>query len=199
MKYNARPVLHKVARINQEIALESKKKSLRVFPNEISCKPGCSSCCSRPVNLTLAEASNIRDFLIKVKKWKEVESRSLALRKMEIVDQLTWFQMKLECPVLDPLTKRCLAYDLRPIACSTHYVISPPSSCDPWSTEPIQYDRAYFGDIEERAAKELNRVIGKSIWSVSLIMHSALLMVESIVERSGYNIDQVLISIAREQ
>lgn len=198
MKYTAAPLLQKVGNIVKDAALKAKKRHLDVYTDEIKCKSGCNHCCSRPIMISIAEAHLIKESLIKQKRWSEVKRRSMEQEKHKDIDALTWFQMNIKCPVLDPNTGKCLAYEVRPIVCSTHYVVSNPSSCDPWSAEPIKFNKANMGDIEDAANDEINKTLGQSIYSTRLTMFKALNIIDKLVERDGLTLDQVMVMIGRE-
>ena len=198
MKYDSSAVLQKVEMVVRDTSLNTNKKKLLVYQDRISCKAACNHCCSRPIMVTIAEASIIKNNLIKKKKWSEVKQRALALKELEYTDSLTWFKMNIKCPVLDPNTGLCLAYEVRPLTCSTHFVESPPDSCNPWGTESIDFRPLDMEDAFQKATSEIERICGKSYLSNPVIMHRALEISERTASMEGLAWDQVLSLIARD-
>jgi Fe-S-cluster containining protein len=198
MIYKSVIPLKKIESITREVALESEKRRLTVYQERIKCKPGCSHCCSRQIHLTLGEAQNIRKKLISIGKYEETKARIEALKEFEDLDFVTWFKMNLKCPVLDPETQRCLAYEVRPLTCSIHFSESDPSSCDPWSMSQPDFKPVDMVDLFDKAIKKMSGVSARNFWSVSLVIHRAIEVTEKMGQVEGLSYDQVMELISRD-
>lgn len=127
---------------------EIKKIEKKVNINA-TCEKGCSHCCYFPIILTKMEAKLIVQYIQQLPKLKKEELvthleqyyRNEDLTMVYNIDFKTDQQYKgkyitkqVPCPLLDKQTNSCLAYEVRPIACRTHYNYCNPQVC---STEPI--------------------------------------------------------------
>ena len=163
-----------------------------------SCKRGCHHCCSRLVHPSVAEAMVIRDELVKSGSWNSVLNRAKELVSLSMSTTVeSWFKMNIKCPVLDPETKDCLAYSVRPIVCSSHFVKSKPSSCDPWSLEPLNYERADSEPALEFFQKKLDK-LGHGVLSTRLPMSAALITANKLSDSNNWPVEDVLSAIGRE-
>lgn len=175
------------------------KTSLKVLNSNPSCKPGCSHCCNRLIYITLAEAFVIQKYLKSQKKWNTVLERAVEMEPLSRkVDSITWFMMKQECPVLNPETKMCEAYEVRPPACSTHFVSSDPSSCDPWSMDQQNFIPIDMEDEFSDFLKVIEMKFGRGSLSIPLPITTALRISESLQVRDGLTVDEILTLMARE-
>lgn len=196
MEVKISSVTDAIASAMMDASVKSKVR-LSVINEQVSCKPGCNHCCSRLVYITVAEAVVMRKRLEKLGYWKSVRTKAESLnRKSMSVDSKTWFLMNIKCPVLDLETGKCMAYEVRPPACSTHFALSNPSSCDPWSMEQSQYIPWSMSDIFEEFAKTVSRNC-EGIMSTILPMSTALLVSEKASDRSGLTVDEVLAFVAK--
>ncbi|HEY8094999.1 MAG TPA: YkgJ family cysteine cluster protein [Methylobacter sp.] len=177
-----------------DTAMKSEKKRLFVYSDKVPCRPKCAGCCKRLVVITVAEALLIYDHLMKSNCWQNV---AIECRKqfhaVQISNFISWFLQGRDCPVLDPETKTCRAYSVRPAACSTHFVTSAPELCDPSYMGPGEYSSLDFEDILE----EFRRAVGEKIapygiLTVALPLQQALLLAERINLQSGLSPERVL-------
>ena len=165
-----------------------------VSKEQIPCKSGCSGCCSRLVEITMAEAVLIYDDLYQKKLWPQVRVVAKGQAPMiKDIPPMSWFKMNLKCPILDQSKQTCLAYPIRPAICSTHFVSSDASMCDPWSSNSNAFKSLDFIDLliefRERASSHIE---GYGILSLELPVPTALLLAERINTLSGLSIDQVM-------
>ena len=162
-------------------AEKSAVRRLEVIPNS-PCKKGCSACCSRMIILSLAEAVIIQEHLSKSGKWEAVRTRAETLMPlMENANPVSWFQMNQACPVLNPQSGACEAYEVRPTPCSTHYVNSDPKLCDPWSTQPGLFNSFDFVDIHEEFRGILASEVHESgMLAIRMPLPAALLLAEKL-------------------
>lgn len=177
---------------------KSTNRRLNVL-KDVSCKPGCSSCCSRMVYLSVAEASVIQDYLVNSRKWEEVKANCKKLVQLaKDTDHESWFKMNIPCPILK--NKLCMAYEVRPPSCSIHYVESDPRSCDPWSTYSGEYRKTNMGSIYEDFSKKLdNAISGSGIFSLIFPLPISLLFAEKIREHPNMSYDKLLSIISSEK
>lgn len=164
------------------------------------CKARCANCCFRMVRLTVAEAMVIYSHLIEIKQWGEVQKKlKEQVELSKTVDAVAWFKMRIPCPVLDEETKTCRAYAVRPIFCSTHFVLSDPEVCDPWYVGSKVYNPDYKKSIYDEAVQRIGESLkGNSVLGFELPIQSALLLSERISTRSGLTFEQVIRVISNE-
>lgn len=176
-----------------------KANKRRMTINGIRCKRNCAGCCSRYIRISVAEAVIIYEHLRLSNKWFEVKLR--AQRQFEtaqITDPLSWFKLNIPCPVLSP-DKLCLAYNVRPALCSTHFVTSHPRLCDPWGSGLGAFKSVDLDDLYGKfKAKISTTTIGHRVLSIELIMSSALLLAERISVQSGLDLKEALSLIFRQ-
>jgi uncharacterized protein len=128
-----------LAVLDDEIKMIEKKVGM-----EPSCKLGCAHCCYNPVILTKMEVKLISDYIQQLPETKKDEIfhqlknyyATEELEKINTIDFQTDSQYKekyitkqVPCPLLDLKTNSCLAYEVRPIACRTHFNYCQPQVC----------------------------------------------------------------------
>ena len=119
-----------------------------------SCRLGCSHCCRFPILMSVAEARTLANFVKRgfspeqidalrrrTRQWHRrddsLRSRSLPVPPSAGEDDSP---SALPCPML--VESECSVYNVRPLLCRTHYVLSHPRSCcsanDPksWEARP---------------------------------------------------------------
>jgi Fe-S-cluster containining protein len=183
-----------------DTATAAANRRLAIYGDKIPCKPGCAGCCSRMVRITMAEAAILYEKLVQDKLWLEVkkEARSqFAIAKD--ADPVAWFKTNRPCPVLDRQKNLCKAYSVRPAACSTHFVISKPELCDPWSTAAGTYVSADMDDLLEKFTKRvMENIAGHGVFSLELPIPVALLLAERISIQSGLELDKAVALLFQE-
>ncbi len=124
----------------------------------ITCQKGCTHCCFHYVAVSLAHGVVIVDYLYENKgllkqflnnygRWHHRgydvansidQIRLQSLSSQVPVDRVIadtrplsgrYLDMNIQCPFL--MDNRCYIYDVRPLACSGHYAVSPPDWCSP--------------------------------------------------------------------
>jgi Fe-S-cluster containining protein len=109
------------------------------------------------VKLTVAEAMVIYSYLVEINQWGNVRDEIKSqLSTSKNIDPVAWFKMRIECPILDKTTKKCKAYPVRPIFCSTHFVTSDSKACDPWYTGNKPYKPEPMGELYDLTMKRIN-------------------------------------------
>jgi Fe-S-cluster containining protein len=116
-----------------------------------TCKVGCCHCCRFPILMNIAEARTLAQFVKREFSPEETERlrlRTLAWHQWDnaLRGRLLPAPMAGEaddppdtppCPML--VESKCSAYEVRPLVCRNHFVLSPPGSChginDPGSPE----------------------------------------------------------------
>lgn len=178
----------------QDVSEKAAVRRLNVYQDKITCKPKCSSCCNKLVYITIAEAIIIQEYLQKAGVWDKVRAQAeeLAGRSMAL-PILTWFKMRLSCPVLDRTTSTCMAYEVRPSICSTHFVTSPKELCDPWNMSGGQFQPEDFDDLQELFVKRLKRELdGNGVLAFQLPMPMALVIAERVKKQKGVSPEDVV-------
>jgi Fe-S-cluster containining protein len=107
-----------------------------------SCRRGCHHCCHNLVIVTVTEAIPIAEYLLASAEWRPRLPGLLAelRRQIRIVSELggsqedrtavDWFARKIPCVFLQE-NGDCGVYPIRPTACRTYFVVSPPADCAP--------------------------------------------------------------------
>lgn len=180
--------------------IKSASRRLLVLQDKCPCKPGCFSCCFRLVYISIAEALIIFDHLKLNQIWDETRNKCISLIKIvQKSSPVSWFKMRIECPILDSKTKMCNAYEVRPPPCSTHFVKSNPEGCDPWSLKPIQYELANMVDLYDKYETEISHSLdGYGILSYRLPIPIALLFAERIQTKKGIKANDIISFIYNE-
>ena len=188
----------KLALINA--AQKSIKRHLFVYQDKITCKPGCHSCCSRMIIITIAEAVVIHDYLVSTNKW--FDTREKAKNQAKLADDanyVAWFKMNIKCPVLNEKTGLCQSYKYRPAICSVHFVKSDPKLCDPWSAQRGGYDPLDMSDLYEEFSKTLKNLVDPfGIFNIRVPLPIALLIAERIQIQSNLEIHKVISLLHQE-
>lgn len=165
----------------EEVILEGFQSLLAEVDNEIermesysdmkpNCFKGCAFCCYFPIVVSRMEAKimfrSIEQFSEERKNaifrhWENYyKDQSGKLEKAFSMDpedpqtKLAYKQLNLPCPMLDPETQLCMAYEVRPIPCRTYLNYSDPQVCaeNHMPKEPFSYEflyTYYFGAINE--------------------------------------------------
>ena len=173
---------------------KSNKRRLISFDNyEIKCKSGCSGCCKRLIKLTMAEAFIIYEYLKSNDLWDKVKIKAEdQLPTIKNSNDVTWFMMNKPCPVLNK-HNNCLAYKVRPILCSTHFVKSDPILCDPLNMDVGKYESIQFNDfVEDFLKKLLKNTALSGIFQLELSLQESILLAEKINLQVGLDLDQII-------
>ena len=183
----------------KEAADKASVRRLQLY-DDVKCKPGCSACCNRQIYITTAEALIIQDHLEKTGKWDEVNQRAKSLVTLSRdAPPISWFKMNIMCPVLDPVTKLCMAYDSRPTPCSTHFVKSDPALCDPWTMTTGEYEPVDFTDLHAAFLAALEKhVDGYGLLALKFPIPIALVFAARIKVQSGLRANEIISLIYNE-
>ncbi|MGP4067195.1 YkgJ family cysteine cluster protein [Halobacillus sp. B29] len=135
-----------------------------------TCFKGCAFCCYFPIVLSRMEAKmmfrSIEHFSEQRKNaifehWERYYNQqagkldtALAMDPDDPNTKLEYKKLNLPCPMLDPETQLCMAYEVRPIPCRTYLNYSDPNVCaeNHMPKEPFSYEflyTYYFGAINE--------------------------------------------------
>jgi Fe-S-cluster containining protein len=168
-------------------------RRLNLYLDRIKCVRGCASCCSRMVYISVAEALVMQETMSESGRWSEVRRRCLDQRQTSMdSNPVSWFKMNVSCPVLDPKSKECLAYEVRPTPCSTHFVESDPRQCNPWETKGGGYLPIQMNDIHEEFMRTMESCVdGYGILAYRMPMPVALLFAESVRTMTGLTLEEV--------
>jgi Fe-S-cluster containining protein len=139
------------------------------FDGRLSCRGiGCIGCCYQMPACGLFEGALIADYLIRSSQFEllaaleEQGRRQYALagynpqRLLAENDAISgaWLDQAEPCALLDPETKQCRAYSLRPTTCSTYFSVTPAELCGPPSGRMV-------GCLDNRAAMAVMMEIDK--------------------------------------
>lgn len=138
---------------------------------KLSCTKGCDSCCHLLVLVPLPEAVAIAEHFLSDQRRKllipDVSRRCFEqITKIPLQPGTTeafgtirsaYFASKTPCALLDPATKTCTVYDVRPEACRYHYVTSDPAQCSP-DRPGAQVSRLDTLEFDVRALSEARKV-----------------------------------------
>lgn len=131
-----------------------KAQALRNDPDrKISCKRGCHGCCYQLALVSTWEGALIAHYLIQTNQPKllkaATEQGQRALGRIgpdysaEAINAVTsqWLDDRIPCPFLKD--GECVIYGLRPVACSSYFVCSPPEVCfEPSGAEVLALNNA---------------------------------------------------------
>jgi Fe-S-cluster containining protein len=97
----------------------------------VSCKPGCSACCSYPLYVSILEGMTIYKHLTDRGMWSPMMRKKLEAHSEKTFDLTSevWLISGIACPLL--VNDRCSVYAARPFGCRTLYAISDPEYCKP--------------------------------------------------------------------
>jgi Fe-S-cluster containining protein len=97
----------------------------------VSCKSGCSACCSLPLYVTILEGILLYQHLTAKGWWTPSLRKKLERHATQTFDLAseTWLLLNIPCPLLEK--DKCIAYAARPFTCRTLYAKSSPEFCHP--------------------------------------------------------------------
>ncbi|WP_163529151.1 YkgJ family cysteine cluster protein [Halobacillus ihumii] len=167
-------ILEGFQRLLQEVDYEIGR--MEHFANlTASCFKGCAFCCYFPIVLSKMEAKimfrSIENFSEDRKQaiydhWdRYYEKYAKTLKEAAGMDhnadetKLAYKKLNLPCPLLDPETQTCMAYEVRPIPCRTYLNYADPKVCaeQHLPQEPSSYEFLYNHYFE--AINELIQVL----------------------------------------
>ena len=168
------------------------------FQELVACRIGCSYCCSRRVEISIAEAIVIRDQLINSGSWSKVLEKCKTYKDLyEDLDSNSWFMMNIKCPVLNTETNVCGVYDVRPVSCSTHFALTSSEACDPWYTGDKKESKIDYEDLVQKFYKKVLKEASPIIYAYILPIHEALVLAEHIHETPDMNHEELVKTLGR--
>jgi len=181
-----------------QAASDSEKRRLTMAPRD-SCTPGCSSCCHRMIEVTVAEATVVVQDLRSQGLWKKVREACESVADLARTGSSeSWFKMRTRCPVLSD-DGRCSAHRVRPPACAVHFVTSDPGLCDPWSTGSGTYSPVVLRDVYSLAQERIREALPEGgIMNMTLPLPLALLLADRVAVRTDLSYEQAIEVIGRE-
>ncbi len=170
----------------EEVILQGFQKLLAEVDHEIdrmeqfadmrpNCFKGCAFCCYFPIVLSRLEAKMMFRSIEKFpqarkeviynhwenyyEKQAEKLEQGLAMDHKDPAAKRAYKKLNLPCPMLDPETQLCMAYEVRPIPCRTYLNYSDPQVCaeNDLPKEPFSYEFLY--DYYFSAVNELLQVL----------------------------------------
>lgn len=158
MDKQARRIGRKALKVLQET---DKEVATRSEQYGSSCKPGCNSCCSLVIEVTLAEAFAIAEHILNdlvlssaLPRVMEKFYDQLAILSKEGMSKRNYFLRRKPCAFLNTGTGLCSIYKVRPAGCRTYVAVSDPAKCSPDSKEPVK--RHNNNDLNMAAIGEFN-------------------------------------------
>lgn len=162
--------LHLLHVVDMEI--EQIEQKTDIIP---SCAKGCAHCCYFPIVLTPLEAKLILAYIDGLPEEDSnrivrhlhtyLSSYQTTLEKLKQLtyeteeDKRIYKSFHLPCPLLDPESQSCLAYEARPIPCRTYLNYSHPDVCsiELLPKEPFSY--AFLGEYYMQALHEYIQIL----------------------------------------
>lgn len=142
MDKQARRIGRKALRVLQET---DKEISKRIEQYGSSCTPGCNSCCSLVIEITLAEAFTIADHVLsdialssQLTRTLERFYEQLGLLSKDGMSKRNYFLRRKPCAFLNTESGRCSIYKVRPAGCRSYVVVSDPEKCSPDSKDTVK-------------------------------------------------------------
>jgi len=145
-----------------DLAIVSASGALKSRGMEISCGPGCSSCCRLPVGATYPEGALVADFIKRhsslgsmgeardrLTAWAEWSRSGLVELLSEGIDPVrAYLYHGPGCPLL--YERLCLVYPVRPAACRTHVSTGQPDDCmPPEEVLPVFFNPGSVREVNE--------------------------------------------------
>jgi Fe-S-cluster containining protein len=169
----------------------------------VTCRAGCSACCSEPLWATRLEALYLLESLTPVQRQAVTDrtrswlagARAAGLLAIPYEKLTThqWLPARLACPFLEG--NLCLAYTQRPAGCRTHLAVTPPEYCQPArrrDARTVQSDAlpAALAPIVLLASQDTFRHLGA---------HLARLLLDEEPEDVGMPVASLLGEVAQER
>jgi len=163
-----------------ELQIQSK---LSDTGDSISCRKGCSNCCSHPLLLTILEGLHIYQWLAEHRLWSGALKKSLTEHSDKTLGLSLeiWLMSRIPCPLLTD-KGLCQAYPARPFSCKVTYSVGDPAECEPHavsSSVSLIPKRAILDAIASTEAALLHR---HNLPHVRVPLSTALLYGERIVK-----------------
>lgn len=127
-----------------------------------TCKKGCAHCCMLFTAVPIADGILLAEELLPRPDWKDYVERLAQVGGMmdyEGIGKVSWFERKIQCPLLNQSDNTCSVYEKRPAACRYHAVQSPVELCSPDAPRDTVTKIIYLMPLEE------------SSWDVSKAFH----------------------------
>jgi hypothetical protein len=106
-----------------------------------------------------------------------------------------WYKIGIPCPLL--VNGMCAAYDVRPVACSLHHVLSDPEACDGSSAAAKSYEPYRMPKIYAQFIAALDSAIKPgSVLRVSAPLPLALLFADAMLSKKFKDLDELVSSTA---
>lgn len=160
-------------RYNHVVGLIDELENNITDKKPISCKKGCSSCCSLLVHVSKSEGIILADEAVKL----NVDTEKLK-RQSKISNPMQWRDLSIDdrkCVFLKD--NICTVYDKRPLYCKKMKVVTDPKYCS--------YDEGKIGHV---------------ISLVAEILHTSLVNCRGEIDKKvGASLSQVLLSILNER
>lgn len=98
----------------------------------LSCKKGCSNCCSHPFLISVIEGFLLYQALAKRGLWTPSFRKRLEETREKTIGLTfeVWMLSNISCPLLTE-KRECLVHDARPLNCRLTFAITDPSLCHP--------------------------------------------------------------------
>jgi len=157
----------------REIDASNLKQQAEYTDPPISCKKGCSFCCSIRVDATQLEVDVVVDYM----KEKHIKVSENTLKHQSVLDVGEYFlSPHRKCTFLDD-QGLCKIYPVRPFACRNYFVVSPPEHCD--TTQYPKHDT--LGVLNYKTVAMYNGALGKAPFG-----SFALMLLNTLKRKMGF-------------
>lgn len=151
---------------------------------EVSCKAGCSACCSHPIYISILEGIHLFRHLTSRGHWTPSMRRRLeqhAERTFDLPAEV-WLLLDLPCPLLEK--GRCIAYADRPFTCHTLYATTDPKFCHPHRLPDARFVERTPATMMFRNA-EARILATHRLALIGMPISKAILLAEKVISGEG--------------
>lgn len=166
--------------IRSSIAEDFERDLLTKGPT--SCHKGCSHCCSNPVVVSILEGISVFRWLVEHRHWSTALKAKFEAHHAQVygLALTVWLISETPCPLLDPNTQTCSAYDARPLACRLTFSKGDAYLCHPHRVVEAHQVVDRRQPIEQ-ALRQENLILKRhKLRSVLLPLSTAVLLGEAI-------------------
>jgi len=159
----------------QIAAGHSYELQMRINEPRTSCKKGCTSCCSHPFLISIAEGLILYRWLRENRKWTPQMRAAVMDARDKTLGLLfdIWLLSNIPCPLLNTAGE-CSAYEARPLRCRITYSTGAPQQCRPNELGPktkivpyadtlIEFTRASLDALKKAGAKSHLMPLGEAL------------------------------------
>lgn len=169
----------KARQVQTGMAFETEMRKAGVRP---TCLKGCAHCCHHPFLITISEGLILYRWLSEHGKW----TRQLKDRIEDVKDKTlgltfdVWLMANIACPLLQPDTQECTAYEARPLHCQVTFSMGDPAMCQAHQLGPAT-PLVSNADTIINHTQEMKGLLKKvGVFGSLMPISSALLLAEAV-------------------